>query len=168
MRVRKLQQRREKGREQVRRGRPAGAAHRREDGEGGARRRQLGARVRGTEDEAGREGEGARGLLELQVNGEEAGDADDGVEARLLGADPVVGGRDLAGSRASRRSRRRGGVAWRGVGAALARAAMARRGRGARALQHGELLSLAMCVVCGGAREGGVINGSWGSGAGCG
>ena len=51
------------------------------------------------------------------------------MEARQLGAVPSVGGRDLASIRASRRSRRRGGVAWRGVGAALARAAMARRGR---------------------------------------
>ena len=69
--------------------------------------------------------------------------ADDGSTGEL-GVGPGVGGRDLAGSRASRRSRRRGGVAWRGVEAVLARAAMARRGRGARALQRGELLSLAM------------------------
>ena len=74
-------------------------------------------RREGGNEKGGREGEGARGLLELHVTGEEAGDADDGVEARQLGADPVVGGRDLAGSRASCRSRRRGGVAWRGAGA---------------------------------------------------
>ena len=69
MRARKLQQRREKGREQVRRGRPAGAAHRRDDGEGGARRwrgRRGGGRGRLVlaEDEAmgGAEGGGARPL----------------------------------------------------------------------------------------------------------
>ena len=45
-------------------------------------RRARRARGRSTEDEAGREGEGARGLLELQAAGEEAGDADDGVEAQ--------------------------------------------------------------------------------------
>ena len=47
------------------------------------------------------------------------GQRDDGVVGAVLqlGADPGVGGRDLAGSRASCRSRRRGGVTWRGAGA---------------------------------------------------